>query len=148
MVERAFRIPSRIHLFVFAIGWPLVASSNAGAVTATVTSSAAPIVQVRVGEHAGFNRMVFDWTWRVPYRIETQEGQVTVIFERQARLDMSRFPHCPPPFFKSVKTRTGSNGLTVDLEIPSGTKLRHFVHGAKVVIDVLAPGTREDAPAS
>ena len=148
MVERAFRFASRISLFVFAIGWPLVASSNAGAVTATVTSSAAPVVQVRVGEHAGFNRMVFDWAWQVPYRVETQAGRVTVVFERPARLDLSRFPHCPPPFFKSVKARSMNNGLAVDVEIPTGTKLRHFLYGSKVVIDVLAPGTPEDAPAS
>ena len=148
MVERTLRLSSRIGLFVFVIGWHLAASTNAGAVTATVINSTAPILQVRVGEHGGFNRMVFDWASRVPYRVETQAGQITVIFERQAQLDLSRFPHCPPPFFKSVKTRSVNNGLAVDLEIPSGTKLRHFVHGAKVVIDVLAPGTREDAPAS
>lgn len=105
-------------------------------------------VRVRAGEHGGFDRIVFDWSSRVPYRVESKGGLVTVIFEQTARLDLSKYRKNPPPFFKSVKTRSEGEGMAVDLEIPQGTTLRHFTSGNSVVIDVLAPGTPQDAPAA
>jgi hypothetical protein len=105
-------------------------------------------VRVRVGEHGGFDRIVFDWSSRVPYRVESKGGVVTVIFEQSATLDLSGYRKNPPPFFKSVKRRSEGEGMAVDVEIPEGTKLRHFMSGNSVVLDVLAPGTPKDAPAA
>ena len=105
-------------------------------------------VRVRVGEHGGFDRIVFDWASKVTYRVESKGGLATIIFSQVGQLDLSGYRVNPPPFFRSVKTRSEGEGIAVDLEIPQGTELRHFQYGNSVVIDVLAPGTPKDAPAA
>ena len=105
-------------------------------------------VRVRVGEHGGFDRIVFDWASKVTYRVESKGGLATIIFGQVGQLDLSGYRVNPPPFFRSVKTRSEGEGIAVDLEIPQGTELRHFQYGNSVVIDVLAPGTPKDAPAA
>ena len=106
-----------------------------------------PVVPVRVGEHAGFNRVVFDWPERVSYRVEVTSLRATMHFERPATLDLSGYRHNPPPLFKSVTPRAESGSLAVEIRIPAGSKLRHFAHGTSVVIDVLAPPIRGEAAA-
>lgn len=105
-------------------------------------------VRVRVGEHGGFDRIVFDWSSKVTYRVESKVGVATVIFGQIGEFDLSGYRKNPPPFFKSIKSRSEGDGVAVDLEIPEGTELRHFQYGNSVVIDVLAPGTPKDAPAA
>ncbi|MHC4984397.1 MAG: hypothetical protein ACYTF6_14670 [Planctomycetota bacterium] len=140
MVARILRLFSRFGLLI-AMGCYLAAPPAASA-------QSEPTVRVRVGEHGGFDRIVFDWSSRVAYRVESKGGLATVIFERPARLDLSGYRDNPPPFFRSVKTRSEGTGIAVDVEIPQGTKLRHFMSGNSVVLDVLAPGTPKDAPAA
>ncbi len=106
---------------------------------APAQDAAAPNVRVRVGEHGGFNRVVFDWRTRVPYRVENGSNQVTVHFERPATLDLSGYRHNPPPLVKSLASRPDGGKLAVQIGIPMGATLRHFEHGTKVVIDVYAP---------
>ena len=48
-------------------------------------------VRIRVGEHGGFDRIVFDWSSRVTYRVESKDGVVTVIFEQSATVDLSGY---------------------------------------------------------
>jgi hypothetical protein len=99
----------------------------------------APNVRVRVGEHAGFNRVVFDWRTPVPYRVETGSGQATVVFERSATLDLSRYRDNPPPLFRRLVSRPDGDNVSIHIDFPAGATLRHFVHGPKVVVDVYAP---------
>lgn len=140
MVGQILRLFSRFALLM-AVGWHVAAPSAASAQSEAT-------VRVRVGEHGGFDRIVFDWSSRVPYRVESKSGVATVIFERPARLDLTKYRDNPPPFFRSVKTRSEGTGTAVDIEVPQGTKLRHFLSGNSIVLDVLAPGTPKDAPAA
>ena len=140
MVGRISWFFSRFGLLI-ALGCYLAAPSAADA-------QSEPTVRVRVGEHGGFDRIVFEWSSQVPYRVESTGGLATVIFEQTGQLDLSGYWDNPPPFFRSVKTRSEGTGIAVEVEIPQGTKLRHFTSGNSVVIDVLAPGTPEDAPAA
>jgi hypothetical protein len=112
---------------------------------AAAQDATAPNVRVRVGEHGGFNRVVFDWRTRVPYRVENGSGKVIVHFERLATLDLSRYRHNPPPLVKSLGSRPGVGKLAVQIGIPAGATLRHFKHGTKVVIDVYAPPLKATA---
>jgi hypothetical protein len=107
-----------------------------------------PTVRVRVGEHAGFNRVVFDWQARVPYSVESASGRATVHFERPATLDLSRYRRDPPPLVTSLRPHPEGGGLAVEIGMPAGAKLRHFEHGTSVVIDVLAPATGERSAAA
>jgi hypothetical protein len=106
---------------------------------AAAQDATAQNVRVRGGEHAGFNRVVFDWRTPVPYRVESGSGQATLVFERRATLDLSRYRVNPPPLFRRLSPRGDGDQLSVHIRFPAGARLRHFVYGPKVVVDVYAP---------
>lgn len=107
-------------------------------------------IRVRVGEHAEFSRIVFDWPAKAPYRVEQTGGRATVHFDRPGTLDLARYKRNPPPMVKGINPRDEAGGLTVDIEIPQGAKLRHFYNGTHVVVDVVQPagGARQVAKAA
>ncbi len=96
-------------------------------------------IQVRVGEHAEFSRIVFDWPAKGPYRVEQSGGRATVHFEQSGTLELSRYKRNPPPMVQGISPRPEDGGLAVEIDIPPGAKLRHFFHGTHVVVDVMKP---------
>jgi hypothetical protein len=120
---------------------PYLAIFNTAAAKPIASQSAAasqPLVRVRVGVHPGYNRLVFDWTVGVPYHVVEKPSRATIYFERPATLDLSRYWDDPPPMIKRVTSQRENSGLVVHIEISEGARVRHFRHGTKVVIDVLA----------
>ena len=116
------------------------------------TAEQGPRVMVRVGEHAGFSRMVFDWPFSVPFRIEEAPGKATIWFGRPAQLDLSRYRLDPPERVGALVPRAVAEGLAVDLALPKGARLTHFTDGPLVVVDVVggelpANGTAQTANA-
>lgn len=107
-------------------------------------------IRVRVGEHPGYSRIVFDWPAKGPYRVEQSGGRATISFDQPGTLDLSRYQRRPPPFVKGISPRAEGGGLKVDIEIPPGAKLRHFYNGTHVVLDVMQPagGARQTAKAA
>lgn len=115
---------------------------------ATAVASAAT-VPVRVGEHPGFSRLVFDWPKPVGFRVQEVPGRVTILFDRPAQFDLSRFRADPPPTVSAMVPRAVTDGAAVDLAVPTGATLRHYSDGGHIVFDVVAPGTGEaDGPAA
>ena len=113
-------------------------------------TGAAPRVQVRVGEHPGFGRLVFDWPWPVPYSAEQAPGRIVIRFGRPARFDLSRFRKAPPAPVRGLTAKPLPDGVAVELAVPEGTTLRHYADKGQVVIDAVgevAPGG-ESAAAS
>jgi len=101
--------------------------------------SDAPALGLRIGEHPGFSRLVFDWPERIGYQIEQGAERAVVRFERAARLDLRRYRADPPVNLRGLEPIPGGGGLTLALALPEGATLRHFYDGPKVVIDVYAP---------
>ncbi|MEE9140833.1 MAG: hypothetical protein V3U18_08685, partial [Alphaproteobacteria bacterium] len=94
---------------------------------------------VRVGEHPGFSRVVFDWTRPVEYRILRDGATATVSFDVPARIDLDKLRADLPDRVKAVDLAANSSGLAVHLTISEAARLRHFRSGARIVIDVLGP---------
>ena len=86
---------------------------------ALAQDSAKPIL-VRVGEHAEFSRIVFDWPAKAPYRVEQAGGRATVHFDQPGTLELSRYRRNPPPMVRGIKPRPQDGGLAVDIDIPQG----------------------------
>ena len=107
-----------------------------------------PTVPVRVGEHPGFSRLVFDWPAPVPYAVEQSAGQITVRFGQSGRLDLSRMRADPPPEVAAAVTRALPDGTAVDLAVAADARVRHYASAGQVVIDVLGAGTAVDARAA
>lgn len=111
-------------------------------------ANAAERVKLRIGEHPGFSRLVFDWAKPVGAKLDQGAGQAIINFDRSAELDLARFRADPPPWVSKIETATAGEGMTVTLTISQGTKLRLFEDEGNIVLDVLKPGTPDQAAAA
>ncbi len=112
---------------------------------AVSSAMAAERVKVRVGEHPGFDRLVFDWSKPVGVELETTPGQTRLIFDRAGELDLSRVRKDPPPGVLGVTQDKGAQGLNVVVKIGPGAKVRLLESGSSTVLDILQQDTALDA---
>ncbi len=111
------------------------------------TAGAAPLIPVRSGVHKGYSRIVFDWPSRVGYRVDAANDTATIVFDRPAKVDVSALQRRPIRYITGIRADLRENELVVTMRTAEGSRLRHFLSGPKVVIDVLAPGGGEDTVA-
>ncbi|MFT8245284.1 hypothetical protein, partial [Roseomonas sp. BN140053] len=89
-------------------------------------------VAMRVGEHPGHGRVVFDWPERTGYRLEEAEGRVLLRFDQPAEFDLpARLPRNVLGF--------SAEGDTVTVTLRPGARARSFRLGGRVVLDLLNP---------
>jgi tetratricopeptide (TPR) repeat protein len=121
---------------------------------ALAPTSAAERVAVRVGEHPGFSRLVFDWGGPVGVRLEQKPGQATVYFDRAEELDLARFKADPPPGIAKITVTPNESpkggpvtpGIAVTITLTDEYKARLLEVDGVIVVDALKPGTPLDAP--
>lgn len=99
-------------------------------------------IGVRVGDHAGYGRMVFDWPSDTGYRVEEQDGRVVLRFARAAEFNLP-VPGRLPRNLRGIETA----GEAVTLLLAPGARVRHFRLGARVVVDLLDAADAGAAPA-
>lgn len=102
---------------------------------------------VRVGEHNGFTRIVFDWAENVSYDVDEPDGRIEILFGRSGAPDLSRFTREPLRYIRGASAQAGGNRLKITLDVATGTGMRHFRDGNSVVVDVLR-GTAQDTQVS
>ena len=105
-------------------------------------------VAVRVGEHPGFSRIVFEWRRPVGAQIEERDGKTVVRFDRAATLDLKAFRADPPPEISRIEAAAAGGELLVTLTMVPGAKTRLFESEGKTVLDVLRPETPVGAKAA
>jgi len=110
--------------------------------TAAPFSSGGPSIKVRKGQHAKYSRVVFDWPRKVKYKFSQSGDTATIAFQSPAKINLGSVGRRPPKFLKSIVAGAGNKGPVVTLKVPETSKVRHFLAGSKVVIDVRAPATR------
>lgn len=93
---------------------------------------AQPSPQVRVGDHPGFGRIVFDWSRLVPYRVAQEGDRVRVEFSGMGQIPPA--PRLP----RNVRETRGGMGEAVLTLVP-GAIVKHMRVGNRVVLDVLNP---------
>ncbi len=113
---------------------------------ALATAMAAERVAVRVGEHPGFSRLVFNWAGPVGVKLEQAAGRATLHFDRAAELDLARYKADPPPGIPALFVTDEAPGMAVAITLADGFRARLLEVDGVVVVDVLQPGTPLDAP--
>ena len=103
-------------------------------------------VPVRVGEHPGFDRLVFDWARPVGVTLERDADEARLRFDRPAELDLKRLQSDPPPGLRAITAAPGPQSLSVTIALRPGAKLRLLESGAARVLDILKPETPLTAP--
>lgn len=97
-------------------------------------------VAVRIGDHSGYARVVFDWPAAVDYKVARKEqGALSITFARAANLSM-----VAPDSTKSalVKGLSFPDDKTAVIDIPADAQYRHFTIGSRIVIDVMGDTAR------
>jgi hypothetical protein len=100
-------------------------------------------VNVRVGDHPSFGRLVFDWPSEVPYRVVEESGRIVLRFAEPAQFDLERAR-------RGLRNLRGidATGDSVTISVTDGVRPRHFRIASRVVLDLLDPNADPNAPAS
>jgi tetratricopeptide (TPR) repeat protein len=148
-VVAQLKLPARLHCFTDGntIAIDIIAAPQRQAAKPTApaaapsqpasSSGAAQPVALRLGEHPGFRRIVFDWRQNVAYRLNEKDGRAELRFARAAKLDLARLAAALPDLAPALSEEDGASVLT--LRVPAGTSFRHFRSGNSIVLDVLGP---------
>ncbi len=104
-----------------------------------------PAIRVRSGVHDGYTRVVFDWPSKVPYQFNQTGSTATIRFSAPGRLNIARLQSRPPKLISSISSSATDNGVSVTFSVPETSRVRHFLSGPKVVVDVMKP-TGESLP--
>ncbi len=102
----------------------------------------APAVRVRAGIHPGFDRLVFDWPEKVPFRLERDGRIARLVFERPARFDFAHVRRIRPPKVRGWKSAPEGAGVAVTVRLAEDGRVRVFRDGPRVVLDIRGPRRR------
>jgi hypothetical protein len=110
-----------------------------------------PDVAVRVGDHGGFERVVFEWPEPIRHNVTRRGDQVVVAFGRPGRIDLAPVRGAGR-LVVDAQAEGGQATWQVALRVLPDTEIRSFSleDGRAVVIDVLDPtaarGVAQSAP--
>lgn len=157
LTVRAFDLGSAVVLDLMEAGAQPQAKAAAPAPAASSPAAAArPVVAgprggeaplgVRVGEHEGYSRVVFDWPREVGYSVDQAGGTAAITFDQPASPDLGSLRARPPRFIEGAESSLDGGRLKVTLRVPAASQIKHFRSGPKVVVDVMAPARGTPPP--
>lgn len=146
--EARFGLAGNFELASFATGSSVVVdlrrTSGAAATPVQATRPSATGkggLQVDVGRHPGFTRLVFNWPSKVDYSIARDGRAVSMRFDGYADLDVEALDeNLPKPAFGTPRVSRSGGDLVVNLTIPELSYIRHFREDGKIVLDVQEEG--------
>jgi len=98
----------------------------------TSVPTSGPKIGVRKGEHPTYTRIVFDWPRKVAYQLGDYQAQAVVNFDEPARYNVSAVNRDPDTLVRGLY----QNGNAVVIDVASGSRIKHFYAGTKLVVDV------------
>lgn len=104
-------------------------------------------VTVRLGQHDGYARIVFDWPQSVTYQTSrSTDGTLSIGFQKAAALSL---PDVAGNKFIRSLTQTSAAGqpVTVVVAVTPGSDTRHFTVGSRVIVDVFGQSAAKSEPA-
>ncbi|MDB5371625.1 MAG: hypothetical protein JWP04_267 [Belnapia sp.] len=111
--------------------WPLLALAVLLPVPVALAQDR---VAVRVGDHPGRGRVVFDWPAPPSYTVDQAEGRVVLRFPSDATIDLAGARRPPR---NVVGVTLAAEGVSIGLR--PGVRVQVFRIGPKVVVDVSDP---------
>jgi hypothetical protein len=97
-------------------------------------------VMLTIGKRPEFTRLSFLFPHGATVMPLQSGDKLTLKFSRPGEVDISELRIVPPKFLKdAVKLSKPGQPLVVQLTLEPGVKQRHFVEGARAVVDLLPP---------
>ena len=94
-------------------------------------------VTVRAAQHEGFNRVVFEWPRPVGAQVMLNGQHLTVTFDRIGALKLDQLAGAVPHDVKVFDPTDDGKGTVLTMDLPEGMGEKHFVSGAKLVLDLV-----------
>ena len=95
-----------------------------------------PIVRLRVGEHDGFSRLVFDWPSTVGYRVTRSGDSATISFDAPGRLMLDGAVKQMPAIIRDFVAGTDEAHPSITFDLKPGTAIKDFRDGTHLVLDL------------
>lgn len=124
---------------------PASAANNADEAAGDRPEAPRVRVDIRIGDHPNFSRVVFDWPGAVDYRVTTVGNRTVIRFDRRAEIDVSNLNASPPKNFLSAEVKIDGQFTEVTLVTGPATRIRHFRADLRIVIDALVSPASADA---
>ncbi len=115
---------------------PAATAAQPQSTPAVLAKKDAPEVLMRVGNHTGHSRLVFDWTSSTPYTVDQNGSQVTLSFGKEASLN-TKAARSLPADIKLDDVSVTDGKTIVRLTIPPDARPRHFRVGTKIALDIV-----------
>jgi len=96
-----------------------------------------PVIAMRTGEHASFDRVVFDAPRGVRYKIGRKDGRVTVSFSIAAKITLSQPDLIRAKSFSIASGADGLSPLAVRFAVAPNTEIKDFMSDNSIVVDVM-----------
>ena len=100
---------------------------------------------VRVGDHPGYTRIVFDWPRSVQYTVDQQVAALSLRFDQPARIGTAQIQNSLPEGISKLAARIDGGALLVSMNLPGNSGVRHFLSGTKVVVDIVKDAAPQKA---
>jgi len=93
-------------------------------------------LDVRIGQHKKYTRMVFDWPKMVGYKASQSGQQVEIVFSSETQPDLSKLPLSKYPYVQSIQTKSGKKGtLTLVINLAPGVVFKDQRLLRKIILD-------------
>ena len=100
-------------------------------------ATATETIRVRVGEHADFERLVFDWPRLVDYRLSQRGTRIEARFASPARIAGGALARSGLPLVRDFNSEIAGGETVVVIELTRPAAAKHFrVEGQRIVVDL------------
>ena len=113
---------------------------------ARAAQDGASVIAVRSGEHASFDRVVFDWPRQVPYVLKKDGDKVRIEFSAIAKpaFDATSIAHLSRA--RGFASVVEGEKLVVSFSVDAAADVKAFTSGNSVAVDITAPASRAAPP--
>lgn len=104
-------------------------------------------LDVRLGRHPTFTRIVFEWNKFVAANLKRNGGWVELRFDQFAEANFAELRTDVPKFLKAIDAVEDDEGMVVQLSIDEDVEVRGYREGLSYVVDLTGPDALADASA-
>tara|TARA_R100000005_G_scaffold96677_1_gene85937 strand:- start:15649 stop:19371 length:3723 start_codon:yes stop_codon:yes gene_type:complete len=100
-------------------------------------NAAAIPVTLRIGDHKGFSRLVFDWPdANTPYQSRVKDDRLEITFDARARINLTPINDDPLAFARSAVLEAMGDKTRISIALAPGSEASDFRNDNSIVFDV------------
>lgn len=123
---------------------PLMTAAMLFCAAPLYAAEAPPPVPVKIGTHADYTRVVFEFPKLHAYHPKSTGDSVEIVFDTKSSIVI---PDTPSPLIKKVTATPGGNDtVKVVFDLAAGATFKHYRLQRKIVLDIFSAGKMPQQP--